>query len=114
MEKNDFDRIVVLFSFKEETTERKGYDIIVVNNDGYLCEDGQELANRICAFGKALAALKGYTTYFALDFRYCNRKDIAQNIAEIHNSIRMNEGVCNIYDGFYSSDDLSCFSSSDI
>ncbi len=106
--------IVILLSYKDEKTNRKGYDVVVVETDGYVCMDVQELADKVCAYCKALAELKGYTKYFALDHRYCTKKDIAENIAAIHKAIRINAGVCNIYDGFYSSDDLSCLSSSRI
>ena len=113
--KNDgFDRIVILVSYKDEKTERKGYDIITVRNDGYIFSDGQELSDRVCDFGKAFAALKGFSTFFILDFRYCTSKDVGDILAEMHTSIRRNANVCNIYDGFYSSMDLSRFSSSDI
>lgn len=106
MDKEQLTHIVMLFSFKDESTDRKGYEISVIENDGYVCENGQALADRFCAYGKALAELKGYTTYFALDFRYCTKGDISKNIAEIHKAIRMNADICNIYDGFYSSMDL--------
>ena len=44
------DRIGMLFSYKDDNTGRKGYDIVVEEIDGYIITDGQKLADCICAF----------------------------------------------------------------
>lgn len=114
MKEKQFDRIIMLFSYKDDNTDRKGYDIVVEDINGYVITDGQKLSDCVCAYGKAFAQLKGYTTFFALDFFYCSRKDIAKKIAEIHNAIRANAGICDIYNGFYSSFDLRSVSNCSI
>ena len=106
MNEQQFSHLVILFSFKDDETGRKDYEIVSVKVDGYVFKDGQALANSICAYGKALAALKGFPTFFALDFRYCDQSDLEKTVAEIQEAIRMNADICNIYDGFYSSVDL--------